>query len=150
MVSLLCAAFSCHHLEPHTSKGNPCLPPELPFQPAVTNQCTTRETAAEHSTRCWEWAQGAQQSLWDTSRGRCSSNLEGVRVLQAAGWVLRSPCQGWEVLPAADASRRAQRQRNQQSHVHVKPFAKVSQQIPSINPAPLALAIQRGLIKLSL
>lgn len=116
----------------------------------VTNQCTTRETAAEHSTRCWEWAQGAQQSLWDTSRGRCSSNLEGVRVLQAAGWVLRSPCQGWEVLPAADASRRAQRQRNQQSHVHVKPFAKVSQQIPSINPASLALAIQRGLIKLSL
>lgn len=116
----------------------------------VTNQCTTREIAAEHSTRCWEWAQGAQQSSWDTSRGRCSSNLEGVRVLQAAGWVLRSPCQGWEVLPAADATRRAQRQRNQQSHVHVKPFAKVSQQIPSINPDPLALAIQRGLIKLSL
>lgn len=52
--------------------------------------------------------------------------------------------------PTADTSCRAQRQLNQQTRVYVKPFVKLSQQIPSINPAPLALVIQRGLIKLSL
>lgn len=121
---------------------------------SANNPCTSGETATEQSALpgVWKGYEVPHRGCRTPVHGRCNKDSgRGEGSHRQQRWVLRSyaaPSWGWEILPAANTSHGAQRQGNQQSHVYIKPFVKLSQQIPSINSAPLALAIQRGLIKL--
>lgn len=144
---------------PRPGKGSHHEPLPCPGSTRLNQQshksCTSRETAAEQTALpdVQSGYKAPSRACGMPVRGRC--NRDSGRGEGPAG--SGDGCSGHPQHPAR--ARRScplqtpptrPRDSKTSSHVYLKPFVKLSQQIPSINSAPLALAIQRGLIKLSL